>query len=113
VRYAATEAWRASSGGPRKSLSGKTESLAIVAVGVEGEAQGLSVAFSAPSDDTPASAFGGGDSGSRSVTVSPRQRPDDVLAAPFTIADPGDAGMLDVGGFDTATPAMMADGVRG
>jgi 60 kDa SS-A/Ro ribonucleoprotein len=27
----------------------------------------------------------------------------------FTIADPEDAGMLDVVGFDTAAPAVMAD----
>jgi 60 kDa SS-A/Ro ribonucleoprotein len=27
----------------------------------------------------------------------------------FSIADPDDAGMLDVVGFDTATPAVMAD----
>jgi 60 kDa SS-A/Ro ribonucleoprotein len=27
----------------------------------------------------------------------------------FTIADPNDAGMLDVVGFDTATPAVMSD----
>jgi 60 kDa SS-A/Ro ribonucleoprotein len=27
----------------------------------------------------------------------------------FTIADPDDAGMLDVVGFDTATPALMSD----
>ena len=27
----------------------------------------------------------------------------------FTIADPNDAGMLDVVGFDTATPAVIAD----
>jgi len=30
----------------------------------------------------------------------------------FTIADPDDAGMLDVVGFDTAAPAVMADFVR-
>lgn len=30
----------------------------------------------------------------------------------FSIADPDDAGMLDVVGFDTATPAIMADFVR-
>lgn len=30
----------------------------------------------------------------------------------FTIADPNDSGMLDVVGFDTATPAVMADFVR-
>lgn len=33
-------------------------------------------------------------------------------ANPFTIADPSDAGMLDVVGFDTAVPAIMADFVR-
>jgi 60 kDa SS-A/Ro ribonucleoprotein len=31
----------------------------------------------------------------------------------FTIADPKDAGMLDVVGFDTATPSLMSDFVRG
>lgn len=31
----------------------------------------------------------------------------------FTIADPSDAGMLDVVGFDTAAPAVMADFARG
>lgn len=31
----------------------------------------------------------------------------------FTIADPNDAGMLDVVGFDTATPNLMADFARG
>lgn len=31
----------------------------------------------------------------------------------FTIADPTDAGMLDVIGFDTAVPAVMADFARG
>jgi 60 kDa SS-A/Ro ribonucleoprotein len=31
----------------------------------------------------------------------------------FTIADPNDAGMLDVVGFDSATPALIADFVRG
>ena len=30
----------------------------------------------------------------------------------FSIADPGDAGMLDVVGFDTATPAVIADFIR-
>jgi len=30
----------------------------------------------------------------------------------FTIADPNDAGMLDVVGFDEAAPAMMADFAR-
>jgi 60 kDa SS-A/Ro ribonucleoprotein len=27
----------------------------------------------------------------------------------FTIADPNDSGMLDVVGFDTATPSIIAD----
>jgi 60 kDa SS-A/Ro ribonucleoprotein len=27
----------------------------------------------------------------------------------FTIADPGDAGMMDVVGFDAAVPQLMAD----
>jgi 60 kDa SS-A/Ro ribonucleoprotein len=36
-----------------------------------------------------------------------------MVANPFSIADPEDAGMLDVIGFDTATPAVMADFVRG
>ena len=31
----------------------------------------------------------------------------------FTVADPDDAGMLDVVGFDTAAPAAIADFVRG
>jgi 60 kDa SS-A/Ro ribonucleoprotein len=31
----------------------------------------------------------------------------------FSIANPEDAGMLDVVGFDTATPALIADFVRG
>ena len=30
----------------------------------------------------------------------------------FSIADPNDAGMLDVVGFDTATPALIADFIR-
>ena len=34
-------------------------------------------------------------------------------ATQFTIADPTDAGMIDVCGFDTATPAVLADFVRG
>ncbi len=36
-----------------------------------------------------------------------------MLANPFTIADPNDAGMLDVVGFDTAAPAVMADFAKG
>ena len=31
----------------------------------------------------------------------------------FTIADPDDAGMLDVVGFDTATPQLVSDFARG
>jgi len=31
----------------------------------------------------------------------------------FTIADPSDAGMLDVVGFDAAAPALIADFARG
>jgi 60 kDa SS-A/Ro ribonucleoprotein len=30
----------------------------------------------------------------------------------FTIADPSDAGMLDVVGFDTSAPVVMADFAR-
>lgn len=36
-----------------------------------------------------------------------------MVANGFTIADPDDAGMLDVVGFDTATPALLADFARG
>ena len=36
-----------------------------------------------------------------------------MTATQFTIADPSDAGMLDVTGFDTAAPALIADFVRG
>jgi 60 kDa SS-A/Ro ribonucleoprotein len=32
-----------------------------------------------------------------------------MLANPFSIADPNDAGMLDVVGFDTATPQIIAE----
>lgn len=35
-----------------------------------------------------------------------------MLANEFTIADPADAGMLDVCGFDTATPAILSDFAR-
>ncbi len=35
-----------------------------------------------------------------------------MVANNFTIADPNDAGMLDVVGFDTAVPAVMADFIR-
>ena len=36
-----------------------------------------------------------------------------MLANPFTIADPNDAGMLDVVGFDAAAPGLIADFARG
>ena len=36
-----------------------------------------------------------------------------MVANQFSIADPDDAGMLDVVGFDTATPAIMADFAQG
>lgn len=36
-----------------------------------------------------------------------------MTATKFSIADPNDAGMLDVVGFDTAAPAVMADFIRG
>jgi 60 kDa SS-A/Ro ribonucleoprotein len=36
-----------------------------------------------------------------------------MVANQFSIADPEDAGMLDVVGFDSATPAVMADFARG
>ena len=36
-----------------------------------------------------------------------------MTATQFSIADPDDAGMLDVVGFDSAAPAVMADFVRG
>lgn len=36
-----------------------------------------------------------------------------MTANDFTIADPGDAGMLDVVGFDSAAPSLMADFIRG
>jgi len=36
-----------------------------------------------------------------------------MTATGFTIADPNDAGMLDVVGFDTATPNLIADFIRG
>jgi 60 kDa SS-A/Ro ribonucleoprotein len=35
-----------------------------------------------------------------------------MTATSFTIADPSDAGMLDVVGFDTAAPQVMADFAR-
>lgn len=36
-----------------------------------------------------------------------------MVANNFTIADPSDTGMLDVVGFDTATPALLADFAKG
>jgi 60 kDa SS-A/Ro ribonucleoprotein len=36
-----------------------------------------------------------------------------MVSNDFTIADPDDAGMLDVVGFDTATPQILADFVAG
>jgi 60 kDa SS-A/Ro ribonucleoprotein len=35
-----------------------------------------------------------------------------MTATEFSIANPDDAGMLDVVGFDTAAPAVMADFIR-
>jgi 60 kDa SS-A/Ro ribonucleoprotein len=35
------------------------------------------------------------------------------VANKFSIADPDDAGMLDVVGFDAAAPAVIADFTRG
>ncbi len=35
-----------------------------------------------------------------------------TLASDFSIADPSDSGMLDIAGFDTAAPGVMADFVR-
>ena len=36
-----------------------------------------------------------------------------MVSNAFTIADPNDAGMMDVVGFDTATPQLIADFARG
>lgn len=36
-----------------------------------------------------------------------------TTATPFTVADPNDAGMMDVVGFDTATPSIVNDFLRG
>ncbi|MEV0297101.1 hypothetical protein [Nocardia sp. NPDC050710] len=33
-------------------------------------------------------------------------------ATTFSIADPSDAGMLDIAGFDSAVPALLADIAR-
>ena len=36
-----------------------------------------------------------------------------MVSSGFSIADPGDPGMLDVVGFDTATPQLISDFARG
>ena len=36
-----------------------------------------------------------------------------MMSNGFTIADPNDAGMLDVVGFDTAAPTVISDFVAG
>jgi 60 kDa SS-A/Ro ribonucleoprotein len=36
-----------------------------------------------------------------------------IVSNGFSIADPADGGMLDVVGFDTATPQLIADFARG
>lgn len=36
-----------------------------------------------------------------------------MTSSPFSIADPSDAGMLDIAGFDSATPNLIADFARG
>lgn len=36
-----------------------------------------------------------------------------MTASPFSIADPSDAGMLDIAGFDSATPNLISDFARG
>jgi 60 kDa SS-A/Ro ribonucleoprotein len=36
-----------------------------------------------------------------------------MISNGFSIADPNDAGMLDIVGFDTSTPGLMAEFVRG
>jgi 60 kDa SS-A/Ro ribonucleoprotein len=36
-----------------------------------------------------------------------------MVANAFSIADPADGGMLDVVGFDAATPQLIADFARG
>ena len=36
-----------------------------------------------------------------------------MVSSGFSIADPADAGMLDVVGFDTATPQLIGDFARG
>jgi 60 kDa SS-A/Ro ribonucleoprotein len=36
-----------------------------------------------------------------------------MTATDFTIADPEDPGTLDVAGFDSATPSLLADFARG
>jgi 60 kDa SS-A/Ro ribonucleoprotein len=161
-------------------LTPRVASGAMALVTAATEREHTVVGFSAPKEGVYGGQFGGGDSGLTRLTISPRQRLDDVLAQtdkipmggtdcslpmrwaleqklsfdvfvvytdnetwfgqihpaqalrqyrektgiaarlivvamlanPFSIADPEDAGMLDVVGFDTATPAIMADFVR-
>ncbi|HEX8600545.1 MAG TPA: TROVE domain-containing protein [Chloroflexia bacterium] len=158
-------------------LSARSASAAMSMVTAATEPQHTIVAFSAPSRATYGGQWGGGDPGMTRLTISPRQRLDDVVnkleAIPmggtdcslpmrwalehrveadvfvvytdsetwygnihpgqalkqyrdkmgipakmvvvamtsngFSIADPEDAGMLDVVGFDTATPTVMTD----
>lgn len=158
-------------------LSPRLASVAMAMVTAATEPKHTIVAFSAPSEGVYGGRFGKGDPGLTPVSISPRQRLDDVaketaaipmggtdcslpmrhalknkipcdvfvvytdsetwygdihpaqalreyrekLGIPaklivvgmvsnaFSIADPDDAGMLDVVGFDTATPAVMSD----
>jgi hypothetical protein len=53
------------------------------------------------------SRFAGLTDGLTPLHMSPRPRPDNA------IADPADGGMLDVVGFDTATPQLIAGFARG
>ncbi|MDQ5824388.1 MAG: TROVE domain-containing protein [Chloroflexota bacterium] len=162
-------------------LSARSASAAMSMVTAATEPQHTIVAFSAPSRGAYGAQWGGGDPGMTRLTISPRQRLDDVVAKldaipmggtdcslpmrwalehrveadvfvvytdsetwygnihpaqalkqyrdrmgipakmvvvamtsnGFSIADPDDAGMLDVVGFDTATPAVMTDFVTG
>ena len=36
-----------------------------------------------------------------------------MTATKFTIADPTDAGMLDIAGFDSAVPALISEFING
>lgn len=158
-------------------LTPRVASAAMAMVTAAVESRHEIVAFSAPSGGGYGGQWGGGRSGITRVSISPRQRLDDIIAATsaipfggtdcalpmlwaakekvaadvfvvytdsetwhgeihpvqalreyrqkmgipaklvvvgmvangFTIADPDDAGMLDVVGFDTATPQLIAD----